>query len=166
MSQSFSLRLAQINDVQQIHQLICEIATYEKLRHEMVATVADLRAELFGPRPAAEVILAECEKQIVGYALFFHNFSTFLGRRGLYLEDLFVLPAFRGRGIGRSLFERVREIARERRCGRMEWTVLDWNTPARRFYAQAGAREMSDWILNRLDACQLELAAARPDAAP
>lgn len=113
-------------------------------------TAADIRASLFGEQPQAEVLIAEVGEDAAGFALFFHNYSTFLGRRGLYLEDLFVFPAHRGRGVGRALMGRLAEVAIERNCGRFEWWVLDWNESAIRFYESLGARAMSDWTVYRL----------------
>jgi GNAT superfamily N-acetyltransferase len=115
-----------------------------------VVTAADIRASLFGERPQAEVLIAEVGEDAAGFALFFHNYSTFLGRRGLYLEDLFVFPAHRGRGVGRALMGRLAQVAIERNCGRFEWWVLDWNESAIRFYESLGARAMSDWTVYRL----------------
>lgn len=134
-----------------ILQLIRELAEFERLLHEVQATEEQLREQLFGARPGAEVVIARMDDEVAGFALFFHNFSTFLGRRGLYLEDLFVLPAYRGRGIGRRLLSHLARIAIERRCGRMEWWVLDWNETAIRFYRSIGARPMDDWTVYRLD---------------
>ena len=131
-------------------ELIRGLADYEKLSHEVVATEALLREQLFGPRPAAEALLAREAGQPVGFALYFTSFSTFLGRAGLYLEDLFVLPAHRGRGHGAQLFRRVAQIAVERHCGRMEWSVLDWNEPALAFYRRMGAQPLGEWTMQRL----------------
>jgi GNAT superfamily N-acetyltransferase len=148
---SATLRPATPADVPLILGFIRELAAYEKLDDQVLATESLLAEQLFGPRPAAEVVIAEVDGLAVGFALFFHNFSTFLGRRGLYLEDLFVLPAYRGRGIGRRLLSYLARIAIERRCGRMEWWVLDWNETAIRFYRSIGARPMDDWTVYRLD---------------
>jgi GNAT superfamily N-acetyltransferase len=137
-------------DIPVILELIAGLAEYEKLSVELVATADDLRESLFGQHPAAEVLLARAGAQAVGFAVFFQNFSTFLGRPGLYLEDLFVRPAYRGRGYGRELLATVARIALERGCGRMEWSVLDWNEPAIRFYKGLGARAMDDWTVYRL----------------
>jgi GNAT superfamily N-acetyltransferase len=158
MSELLVIRPATEADVGEIHRLICEIADYERLRHEVEATVEGLRCELFGSARVAEVLLAESGGKLAGYALFFHNFSTFVGRKGIYLEDLFVRPAFRRQGIGQALFARLVGLAQERRCGRIEWTVLDWNRPARDFYAGLGAREMSEWILMRLNEAGIQRA--------
>lgn len=147
---SAAIRPAGAGDVGAVLRLIKALADYEKLAHEVVATEDDLRRTLFGPRPAAEVLLAEEGGQAVGLALFFQNYSTFLGRPGLYLEDLFVDPACRGRGIGKALLQAVARLAVERRCGRFEWSVLDWNQPAIDFYRSLGAKPMSDWTIFRV----------------
>ena len=152
---------ARQQDVPLILRLITALGDYEKLAHEVVATEDGLRDALFGPRPAAEVLIAwtspsdaaadvQARSEAVGFALFFHNFSTFLGRRGLYLEDLFVVPEWRGRGVGTRLLTALARIAVERSCGRMEWAVLDWNEPAIAFYERNGARVLHDWRLCRL----------------
>ena len=133
-----------------ILRLVQALARYEKLSHEVVATEAALRETLFGQKPASEILIAEWNGQPAGFALFFHNYSTFLGKRGIYLEDLFVVPELRGKGIGRALLSQVAALAVERNCGRFEWAVLDWNEPAIRFYKGLGAREMSDWRIFRL----------------
>jgi GNAT superfamily N-acetyltransferase len=146
----FRIRLATRNDVPTILALIRELAEYERAPHEVVATEADLEESLFGVHPAAEVLLGEVAGEPVCFALFFHNFSTWLGRRGLYLEDLFVRPAVRGHGYGRALLVRLAQIARERGCGRMEWAVLDWNQPAIQFYRKLGARPNDEWTIFRL----------------
>ena len=150
------IRPARPGDVADILRLIKALAEYEKLSHEVVATEAALAQALFGPRPAAEVLLAEEDGRSVGFALFFQNFSTFLGKPGIYLEDLFVEPAFRGRGIGRDLLRAIARLAVERGCGRFEWAVLDWNAPAIGFYKSLGARPMDDWTVMRLTGEALE----------
>jgi GNAT superfamily N-acetyltransferase len=144
------LRAATAADVPTILRLIRGLAEYERLLHECEATEAQLHATLFGERPQAEVVLAEWEGAPAGFALFFHNYSTFLARRGLYLEDLFVFPEFRGRGIGRALLVHLAGLAAERRCGRLEWAVLDWNEPAIRFYRSLGAAPMDEWTVMRV----------------
>ena len=144
------LRPAARDDVGQILSFIRELAEYEKLAHEAVADEATLAAQLFGERPAAEVVIAEVDGQPAGFALFFHNFSTFLGQRGLYLEDLFVRPQFRGLGLGRRLMAHLAKLAVERDCGRFEWSVLDWNTPAIDFYRRLGATGMDEWTVQRV----------------
>ena len=133
-----------------ILSLIRELAEYERAPNEVVTTEVRLEEALFGAHPAAEVLLGEENGEAVCFALFFHNFSTWIGRRGLYLEDLFVRPARRGKGYGRALLVRLAQIARERDCGRMEWAVLDWNEPAIEFYRKLGARPNDDWTIFRL----------------
>ena len=144
------IRDATANDVPVIAELIRALARFEKLEHEVVMTDELLAASLFGERPYAEVLLAEDEGEAVGFALFFHNFSTFLGRPGIYLEDLFVRPEHRGRGIGRLLLVHLARLAVERGSGRLEWAVLDWNRDAIGFYERLGARPNSDWTVYRL----------------
>lgn len=144
------IRPATIDDTSLILTLIRGLADYERLSHEAVVTEADIRESLFGERPSAEVLVAEVGSEAAGFALFFHNYSTFLGRRGLYLEDLFVFPAYRGQGIGLALMKRLARLAIERQCGRFEWWVLDWNESAIDFYRRLGARAMSDWTVYRL----------------
>jgi GNAT superfamily N-acetyltransferase len=137
-------------DTPVILSLIRDLAEYERLGHEVEATEEDIRESLFGDWPGAEVVLAYVGGDLAGFALFFHNYSTFLGRRGLYLEDLFVRPANRGRGVGRRLLAHLARLAVERKCGRMEWWVLDWNESAIRFYRSIGAVPMDDWTVYRL----------------
>ena len=146
-----SIRPATADDVPLIRQLIAELAEYERLADAAVATDDDLRAQLFGAQPAAEVMIGEVDGEAVGFALFFHNFSTFLGKHGLYLEDLFVRPAFRGSGLGRHLMASLARIAVQRDCGRFEWSVLDWNAPAIGFYRTLGAVGMAEWTVQRLE---------------
>ncbi len=150
------IRTATEPDVPLILQFIRDLAVYEKLEHEVVATEDVLRATLFGQPRVAEVLLGEVEGNPAVFALFFHNFSTFLGRPGIYLEDLFVKPEFRGRGYGRALLSRLAEIARERSCGRLEWAVLNWNTPAIEFYQKLGAAPMNEWTVFRVTGRELE----------
>ena len=145
-----ALRRAVRADVPEILRLIRALAEYEKLASDVVATEAGLAQTLFGERPAAEVLLAEVDGRAVGLALFFQNYSTFLGKPGIYLEDLFVEPAFRGRGLGKQLLQAIAKLAIERGCGRFEWAVLDWNEPAIGFYKSLGARPMTDWTVMRL----------------
>lgn len=147
----FTIRPATAADVPLILTLIRELAEFERLAHEVVAEEAQLSAQLFGDRPAAEMLLAEgAGGEPAGFALFFQNFSTFLGRPGIYLEDLFVRPAWRKRGIGRALLQRIAALAVERGCGRVEWAVLDWNENAIEFYQKLGARVMDDWRICRV----------------
>ncbi len=150
-SAPFAIRSAVRDDAPTLLALIGELADYERLRHAVVADAASLERHLFGPRPAAEAVLAERDGTAVGYALFFPTFSTFAGRPGLWLEDLFVRPTERGAGIGRALFAHVAELAVARDCGRLEWSALDWNVPALAFYAGLGARRLTEWQLHRLD---------------
>jgi GNAT superfamily N-acetyltransferase len=147
---NFEIRPARVEDVSVILELIRELATYERAPDEVTATEEQLVGVLFGERPAAEVLLAFEGKSPIGFAVFFHNFSTWLGRPGLYLEDLFVKPEKRGKGYGRALLVELAEIARERDCGRMEWAVLDWNEPAIEFYRALGAKPMHEWTVFRL----------------
>ncbi len=144
------IRSATASDVPLLLTLIRQLAEYEHLAHEVVATEESLGAALFGPRPAAEALIGSLEGQAVGFALFFQNFSTFLGRPGLYLEDVFVQPAFRGRGLGEALLRHVAREAVRRNCGRFEWAVLDWNEAAIRFYQKLGARQLNDWRIFRV----------------
>lgn len=161
-SPPFRIAPASVDEVAYILGMIEALADYEKLRNLCVATEAGLRSALFGPRPAAEVLLGWEGPEPVAFALFFHNFSTFLGRRGLYLEDLFVQPAFRGRGYGRALLVHLARLAVDRDCGRFEWAVLDWNAPAIGFYESLGATVMPDWRISRVTGPALEKLAARP----
>jgi GNAT superfamily N-acetyltransferase len=148
-------------DVPLILSFIRKLAEYERLAHTVLATEDLLRASLFGDRPQAEVLIAHAEAEPVGLAVFFHNFSTFMGRHGLYLEDLFVLPARRGQGIGRALLVELARIAVARGCGRMEWAVLDWNETAIGFYEKLGAVAMDDWTVFRLSGDPLARLAAQ-----
>jgi GNAT superfamily N-acetyltransferase len=152
---------AQASDVPVILEMIKALAEYEQLTHEVVATEDDLRQSLFGPRPAGEVVLAYAGDTPIGFALFFHNFSTFLGRHGLYLEDLFVVPEWRGKGIGKQLLAHIASIAESRKCGRMEWAVLDWNESAIAFYRRMGAHVLDEWRLCRLTGHELRAASTR-----
>ncbi|GHA78424.1 GNAT family N-acetyltransferase [Cognatilysobacter bugurensis] len=163
-----ALRFARREDVPQVLAFIRELAQYEQLAHEVIADEATLEGSLFGERPAAEVVLAEVDGEAAGFALFFHNFSTFLGRRGLYLEDLYVSPRFRGHGLGRRLMACLAAIAVERGCGRFEWWVLDWNTPAIDFYRALGAVGMDEWTVQRVsgDALQALAREIEPAALP
>jgi len=146
----FEIRTTTEADLPVILSLIRELAEYEREPDAVVATEAGLREVLFGAKPSAEVLLALEEQEPVGFAVYFHNFSTWLGRPGLYLEDLFVRPEKRGKGYGRALLERLAQIAKERGCGRMEWAVLDWNEPAIQFYRKLGAQPMDEWTVFRL----------------
>jgi Sortase and related acyltransferases len=150
MQHDFEIRPARVADVPIILQLIRDLATYERAPDEVTATEERLVDVLFGKKPAAEVLLAFEKDMPVGFAIFFHNFSTWLGRPGLYLEDLFVKPDKRGKGYGRALLVDLAKIARDRGCGRMEWAVLDWNEPAIKFYRTLGAKPMDEWTVFRL----------------
>lgn len=147
---NFKIRPARVDDVPIILQLIIDLATYERAPNDVTATEKQLVAVLFGEKPSAEALLAFEEEVPVGFAVFFHNFSTWLGKPGLYLEDLFVKPEARGRGYGRALLVELARIARERGCGRMEWAVLDWNDSAIQFYRKLGAQPMDEWTVFRL----------------
>jgi len=147
---NFEIRTTTEADVPVILSLIRELAEYEREPNAVVATEAGLREVLFGAKRSAEVLLALENAEAVGFAVYFYNFSTWLGRPGLYLEDLFVRPAVRGKGFGRALLERLAQIAKERGCGRMEWAVLDWNEPAIQFYRKLGAEPMNEWTVFRL----------------
>jgi len=146
----FTLRPAELRDVAPIVQLIRELAEFERLTHLLQVTPEKLRPQLFGEKPAAEAMVAEAQGQVVAFALFFTNFSTFLAQPGLYLEDLFVQPAHRGSGIGEALLTRLAILAVERGYGRFEWSVLDWNEDAIRFYRRMGATVMPDWRICRI----------------
>ena len=150
ISSDFQIRPARVDDVPIILQLIRDLATYERAPDEVVATEEQLIAVLFGERPVAEVLLAYEGELPVGFAVYFYNFSTWLGRAGLYLEDLFVRPEKRGKGYGRALLVELARIASDRGCGRMEWAVLNWNEPAIKFYRALGATPMDEWTVFRL----------------
>jgi GNAT superfamily N-acetyltransferase len=155
------IRAATEDDVPLILSLIKELAEYERLSHEVVATEEALGDSLFGERPVAEVLIGHLGDEPVGFALFFHNFSTFLGTPGIYLEDLYVKPGYRGMGFGRALLVRLAKLARERGCGRLEWSVLDWNEPAIGFYRGIGASPVSGWTVYRVTGEELEDLAGR-----
>ncbi len=155
------IRAATEDDVPLILSLVKELAEYERLSHQVVATEEVLRDSLFGERRTAEVLIGHHGGEPAGFALFFHNFSTFLGRPGLYLEDLYVKPEMRGRGLGRALLVHLAKIARERGCGRMEWSVLDWNEPAIKLYRGIGATPMDEWTVYRVTGEALEELASR-----
>ena len=150
MTDTFTVRPAKRGDVSSILKMIRELAEYEHLTHLCTATAAELKKELFGPEATAQALIAECDGTSVGYAIYFHNLSTFLGRKGLYLEDLYVRPSHRHRGCGRALLIAVARIAAERNCARFEWMALDWNTPAIDFYEKLGAAQMKEWRLLRV----------------
>ena len=150
MTAQLKIRLAEPKDVPTIFELIKALAEYEKLSHTVTGNCKDLQEHLFGKRPYAEAILAEWQEKAAGFALFFCNYSTFLTKPGIYLEDLFVLPEYRRRGIGKALLTYLANLARERDAGRLEWSVLDWNDPAIAFYQRIGATVLPDWRICRL----------------
>jgi GNAT superfamily N-acetyltransferase len=156
MIQGFEVIPATVDDVPLVLAFIKKLAAYEKLAHEVVATEAGLRDALFGARPYAEAVIARYENEPVGFALFFHNFSTFVGKPGIYLEDLFVDEAHRGKGFGKALLIHLAKLAVERGCGRLEWAVLDWNEPSINFYKGLGAAPMDEWTVFRVTGDALE----------
>lgn len=156
-----AIRLARPDDVPVILAFIRELAAYEKLSHAVVADEAALHTTLFGARPAAEVLIAELAGESVGFALFFQTYSTFLARPGLYLEDLFVRPHARGKGIGQALMSALAQVAVQRDYGRFEWSVLDWNEPALGFYRALGATPLTEWTVHRLTGAPLRALAER-----
>ena len=160
MSETLTIRRAAEHEVPLVLSFVRELAEYERLAHEMVATEADMRRALFGPRPYAEVVFACLDNEPVGFALFCYNFSTFLAKPGIHLEDLFVRPACRGRGIGLALLQWLARETLARDCGRLEWAVLDWNAPSIKFYDSLGARAMKEWFTYRLTGEALEKIAA------
>jgi GNAT superfamily N-acetyltransferase len=145
-----TIRAAISADTPLIATLVRELAEYEKLAHEAVATAADFDAALFGPQPKAHALIVEHDGQAAGFAIYFYNFSTFLGRPGLYVEDLYIRPEFRRHGFGGAVFKYLAQKAIQEGCGRMEWWVLDWNEPAIRFYGKIGAKPMDEWTVQRL----------------
>ena len=162
----FIIRKATVSDLPVIHGLVRELADYERLSAEFRATISQFESALFGTRRVAEAILGEYEGKPVGVAIFFHNFSTFVGKPGLFLEDLYITPQFRGLGLGRAMLGYLAKLAVERDCGRFEWWVLDWNTPAVEFYRGLGAQGQNDWRLQRVSGEALKkLAGVSPDAA-
>jgi GNAT superfamily N-acetyltransferase len=160
-AQLLRIRPAQVQDCELILSFIKELAVYEKLEHELVATPEILAETLFGPKTYAEVLIAEYDGKPVGYALFFHSYSTFNGRPGIYLEDVYVQPALRGKGIGKALMSYLAKLAVERKCSRFEWSVLDWNAPSIAFYRSIGAQPMEGWTVQRLTGPALEALAAQ-----
>lgn len=151
MSDKPTIRAACEADAPEIHAMICELAEFEQLSHQVVSTPDSIRDSLFGESANVEAIVAEIDQQPVGFALFFHNYSTFLGRSGLYLEDVYVRPEYRKQGIGKALLRELAGIAAKRGCGRFEWAVLDWNDNAIEFYEGLGATVLPDWRIVRLD---------------
>jgi GNAT superfamily N-acetyltransferase len=158
---NISIDWAKPEDTPLILEFVRELAVYEKLEHEVVADVATLKATLFGPKPAAEVIFIKEDGRAVGFALFFHSYSTFLGKPGIYLEDLYVRSEERGKGYGKRLLAFLAKLAVDRDCGRLEWSVLDWNTPALEFYKSIDAQPMSGWTTQRLTGTALRKLAER-----
>lgn len=152
----FEIRGATEEDLPLILALIRELAEYERLSHEVSATEDGLRKWLFGEHQVAEVLIGESDETPVAFALFFHNFSTFLGKPGIYLEDLYVRPEYRGQGMGKAMLARLARLAKERGCGRLEWSVLDWNEPSIRFYEALGAVAMDDWTVYRVTGTALD----------
>ena len=153
---TFAIRPATPADIVHIQAMIVELAVFEKLEHLVVATEEKLHEGLFGTHPACEAIVGEADVEVVTFALFFHNFSTFLTRRGLYLEDLYVKQSHRGKGYGSRMLKHLARLAVERGCGRFEWSVLDWNTPAINFYKSMGAEILPDWRVCRVTGAPLE----------
>jgi len=165
--EGFAIRPAEEKDISLILWFIKGLADYEKLSDEVVATEKGLKEHLFGPNPKAEVVIGEYLSEPVGFALFFHNFSTFLGKPGIYLEDLYVVPEKRGFGFGKSLLAYLAKLAIERDCGRLEWAVLDWNEPAINFYKSLGSTIMKEWLINRISGKDLtELASGFASSTP
>lgn len=150
------IREATKQDAKIIVDFIKALAIYEKLEHEAIATEEKIIATLFGEKRFAECLIAESNNKPAGFALFFHNYSTFLAKPGIYLEDLFVQPEFRGQGIGKALLQRLAQLALERNCGRLEWSVLDWNKPAIDFYMDLGAKPMSEWTVFRMTETEMK----------
>jgi hypothetical protein len=165
-AQQFTLRAARPADLPAIVALIGELAAFERLSHLVRVTPDTLHPHLFGPHPVAEAVVAQVEQDVVAFALFFTNFSTFLGRPGLYLEDLYVQSAHRGRGIGRALLRHLGALAVQRGCGRFEWSVLDWNEHAIRFYERMGAQVLPDWRICRITGQALQALAGDEAGAP
>jgi len=157
-----AIRPGRPEDAPALAAMIRALAEYERLTHLCVGTEDDLRAAIWASDPAAEVLIAHVDRQPAGFALFFPTFSTFLARRGLWLEDLFVYPEHRGAGVGKALLRAVAALARDRGCGRLEWSVLDWNTPAIRFYEGLGATVMPDWRIARVVGSAIDALAAEP----
>lgn len=151
----FTIRSTTVDDCALILGFIQELADYEKLSHEIVATTEILKETLFGEKPYAEVTIGEYQGKPVGYSLFFHNFSTFTGRPGIYLEDIYVQPEMRGKGFGKLMLAYIAKLAVERNCTRVEWSVLDWNEPSIQFYRSIGAAPMDGWTVQRLDGSEL-----------
>jgi len=158
---NFSIRFAKKEDVPAIYKLIKELAEYEKMLDQLKLNENILRENLFSDKKYAEVLIAEYDSVPIGYAIFFHNFSTFVGKPGLYLEDLYVKPEYRGKGYGKTMLSQLAKIAVERNCGRFEWVVLDWNEPSIKFYESLGARPLKEWLMYRLEGDALKNLAAK-----
>jgi GNAT superfamily N-acetyltransferase len=161
MTPKFSIRAATVDDIPLVLRFIKELADYEKLPHEVTATEEILRRNLFTERKTAEVLLAREGENYIGFALFFQNFSSFLGKPGIYLEDVFIKPEFRGRGYGKALMVHIARLAQERDCGRFEWSVLDWNKPSLDFYRSLGAIAMDEWTVQRIGVDAIKTLAAQ-----
>lgn len=159
MSNEFEIRFATVNEVPLILSFIKDLAKYEKLQHEVTATEATLKETLFGETAHAEVLIGYLSNSPISFALFFHNFSTFLGKPGIYLEDLFVKPEVRGQGIGNKMISYLANLATERNCGRLEWSVLNWNETAIGFYKRLGAKPMDEWTGYRITGKELDILA-------
>ena len=153
---NLTIREAKESDSDQIHQLLMDLAVFEKIEHTVESTKECTHSALFGVSPSVEAIVAESDNYIVGAGIYFHNYSTFVGKKGLYLEDIYVRPEYRGKEIGRKMLFRLAKIAEERDCGRMEWTVLDWNDRAINFYNEMGAEILNEWKIVRLDALGIQ----------
>jgi GNAT superfamily N-acetyltransferase len=156
MKDKITIQFATMSDVPLILEFIKELAEYEKLRHEVVATEELLRKNLFGSKPCAEVIIVYFNENPAGFALFFHNFSTFLGKPGIYLEDLYIRPEYRGQGLGQMALVHLAKLTKDRDCGRLEWWVLNWNEDAINFYKRIGAKAMDEWTVYRMTDSALE----------
>ena len=154
------VRTATVEDAEVILALIIELAIYEKAEHEVVTTVDEIRESIFGSHSKASALIAEVDNKPVAYAVYFYNYSTWLGKNGIYLEDIYVSPEYRQQGIGKALLQRVSKIAVNQNCGRVEWSVLDWNTPAIEFYESLGAKPQDEWIVYRLSGDELKNFAA------
>lgn len=163
---TLGIRPATSADAELVFALICELADYEKLRHEVVATADTIRDTVFGPGSCTEVLIAELDGEPAGFAIYFATYSTFLGRQGIYLEDVYVREAKRGQGIGKRLLAEVARVAVERQCGRLEWSVLDWNKPAIEFYESLGAKAQSEWIRYRITGEELRQLAENCQESP
>ncbi|WP_256557777.1 GNAT family N-acetyltransferase [Marinobacterium sedimentorum] len=150
------IRQATVEDAGLILRFVRELAAYEKAEHEVVATAADIESSLFGPGSSAQALICELDNEPIGYAVYFFNYSTWLGRHGLYLEDLYLSPEHRGTGAGKALLKHLAQVAVAKGCGRFEWSVLDWNEPAIRFYQSIGARPQDEWVGYRLSGDALE----------